>query len=363
MSFAENNNGFTPSFVSVALSGVTHRFILVLECESRQYEGEVAVSHPRFCVGGPRATLDPRNVSITDLLPLGASKVDLPAGWEKVHQLLYGKSTNFLIFVSIYFWKLVNSYMNFLLLFRVFFENIIVNYFPTVVQQSTDEHGWQYRSQWPQQALEPTDELWSNNNATNADVRRRLWMTTVVKRDDVLSAKRKISELILSRQRGVILRGPLLRLEEDEHGDKRWISRSCSLLDEKIEICDEETGEKIDELHVLGHQIKMLDGFAFSIRKLDGSSCVLFDTDSKETRRRWLIAISYQIAVRGPLIDFPPFPYAPPLGEDVSNRVILCGNLLKKGQSGMNWKIRFFKLTPRELQYFDRETLKGSIKV
>jgi hypothetical protein len=29
----------------------------------------------------------------------------------------------------------------------------------------------------------------------------------------------------------------------------------------------------------------------------------------------------------------------------------------------MNWKIRFFKLTPRELQYFDRETLKGSIKV
>lgn len=91
MSFAENNNGFTPSFVSLALSGDTHRFILVLECESRQYEGEVAVSHPRFCVGGPRATLDPRNVSINDLLPLGSSKVDLPQGWEKVHQLLYGK--------------------------------------------------------------------------------------------------------------------------------------------------------------------------------------------------------------------------------------------------------------------------------
>ena len=94
MSFAENSNGFTPSFVSLALSGITHRFILVLECESRQYEGEVAVSHPRFCVGGPRATLDPRNVSITDLLPLGASKVDLPAGWEKVHQLLYGRELN-----------------------------------------------------------------------------------------------------------------------------------------------------------------------------------------------------------------------------------------------------------------------------
>ena len=232
-----------------------------------------------------------------------------------------------------------------------------------VVQQSTDEHGWQYRSQWPQQALEATDELWSNNNATNADVRRRLWMTTVVKRDDVLIAKRKISELIQSRQRGVILRGPLLRLEEDANGDKKWIPRNCSLLDEKIEITDEETGVKIDELLVLGHQIKMLDGYAFSIRRLDGSSCVIFDTDSKETRRRWLIAISYQIAVRGPLIDFHPFPYAPPRGEDTSNRVILCGDLLKKGQTGMNWKSRFFKLTPKELQYFDREALKGSIKV
>ena len=87
MSFAENHNGFTPSFVSLALSGMTHRFILVLECESRT----VGVEHPRFCVGGSRATLDPRNVSITDLLPLSQSKVDLPPGWEKVHQLIYGK--------------------------------------------------------------------------------------------------------------------------------------------------------------------------------------------------------------------------------------------------------------------------------
>jgi hypothetical protein len=232
-----------------------------------------------------------------------------------------------------------------------------------VVQQSTDEHGWQYRSDWPKLALEGMDEPWSNNNATNADVRRRLWMTTVVKRDDILIAKRKISDLILSRQRGVILSGSLLRLEEGPGHVKKWVSRTCSLHDEIIEIRDEVTGSKIEELHVLGHQIKMLEGFAFSVRKLDGSSCVLFDTDSKETRRRWLIAISYQIAVRGPLIDFAPFPYAPPLGEDVANRIILCGDLLKKGQTGMNWKNRFFKLTPRELQYFDREALKGSIKV
>jgi hypothetical protein len=93
MSFAEmTTNGVTPSFVSLALSGITHRFILILECESRQSaDGSPQINHPRFCVGGQRATLDPRNVSITELLPLATSKVDLPQGWEKVHQLIYGE--------------------------------------------------------------------------------------------------------------------------------------------------------------------------------------------------------------------------------------------------------------------------------
>ena len=233
-----------------------------------------------------------------------------------------------------------------------------------MVQHSTDEHGWQYRSQWPRFALEPTDESWTNQNNPKADVRRRLWMTTVVKRDDVLTAKRKISDLIYSRQRGIILHGPLLRLENGEHDRaKVWIVRKAALIDDRIELYDEETNRKVADLPILGRQIKMLDGFAFSIREIDGSSCIIFDTDSKETRRRWLVAISYQIAVRGPLIDFAPFPYAPPLGEDGSNRTIVCGEMLKKGQSGMNWRSRFFKLTPRELQYFDRETLKGSVKV
>ena len=51
------------------------------------------------------------------------------------------------------------------------------------------------------------------------------------------------------------------------------------------------------------------------------------------------------------------------LHQDAASRTILCGDLNKKGQTGMNWKSRFFKLSPRELQYYDRDTLKGSIKV
>ena len=231
-----------------------------------------------------------------------------------------------------------------------------------VVQESTDEHGWQYRSQWPQHALDASDELWTNHETSALDVRWRLWMSTVVRRDDVLEAKRRISGLLRSRLRGEIMVGKLTRLEEDESGNKVWVKRKCALHDETIEISDVNTGEFIDEKGILGYQIKVLDGFAFSLSRLDSSSCIIFDADSKESRRKWLIAISYQTAVRGPLIDFAPFPYAPPIG-DIHNRILLCGNLLQMGLPYISWKTRFFKLTPNELQIYKGEVLKRIIKV
>ena len=199
MSFTADYIGFTPDFCNFALSGVNYRFLLVLECESRPTgtDPSTAVNHPRFCVGGHRAIQDPRNISITELQPLDPHKIEIPLGWEKVHQLIY------------------------------------------VVETNTDPDGWQYRSEWPIVALANTDEQWSNQSA-NANVRRRLWMTTVVMRDDVLIAKRKISELIQSYQRGQILVGPLLRLEENASNEKSWVVRKAALMDEKIELYHEQ---------------------------------------------------------------------------------------------------------------------------
>ena len=65
-------------------------------------------------------------------------------------------------------------------------------------------------------------------------------MTTVVMRDEVLVAKRKISELIQSYQRGEILGGPLLRLEENANNEKSWVVRKAALMDEKIELYHEQ---------------------------------------------------------------------------------------------------------------------------
>ena len=129
MSFATDYIGFTPSFIQFALSDVNYRFLLVLECESRPSSNEspITVNHPRFCVGGHRATHDPRNISISELQPLDPTKIEIPFGWEKVHQLIY------------------------------------------VVETNTDPDGWQYRSSWPIVALASSDEQWSNQS-TNANV-------------------------------------------------------------------------------------------------------------------------------------------------------------------------------------------------
>ena len=84
MSFAGNYIGFTPDLVSYALAaGVNYRFVLISECESRPTETQ-QIQHPRFCVGGTRATLDPRNLSILELQPLDSTQIEFPLGWEKV---------------------------------------------------------------------------------------------------------------------------------------------------------------------------------------------------------------------------------------------------------------------------------------
>ena len=92
MSRQDQRYGFTPEFVNLMLTGVNYRFLLIMECESRPpTDGSPPINHARFCVGGKRATYDPRNLAITELEALDPTQIEIPTGWEKVHQLIYGK--------------------------------------------------------------------------------------------------------------------------------------------------------------------------------------------------------------------------------------------------------------------------------
>mmetsp|Transcript_23543 Transcript_23543/g.21418 ORF Transcript_23543/g.21418 Transcript_23543/m.21418 type:complete len:1061 (-) Transcript_23543:928-4110(-) len=319
-----------PQFVSAALTGITHRFVLVLECETRHYgdpNKQTKFTPPRFSVGGPRANQDPRVVAVQQLLCIttNTNEIQIPSGWEKVHQYIYVKHTN------------------------------------------TDDHGWQYRSDWSVGVLSPQDEQWVGVNADGRDVRRRLWMTTVVRRDDVIRAKRILSESLQKARTGVILQGELYKLEQGALS-KSWQRRLVRLFHDSLEFYS--GNEKKGDLAFQGCDVKMLFGsqcpgrdYAFSIRHPNGTVGVLLDADSKEIRRRWVVAIGYQIALNWPDVNFPPFDYGPPVGDEGNGRVLICGELQKRGHMVKNWKTRFFQLVPKELQYFEKESLKGKISI
>jgi hypothetical protein len=288
------------------------------------------VAPPRFAIGGARATIDPRNAKVEELLPLAKHKLELPHGWEKVHQYIY------------------------------------------VLQPTTDEHGWQYRSAWSDGPVKEGEEVWTRTNGPNLDVRRRLWMTTVVKRSELLVAKAKLTDTLTSKKRGSIMEGELYR-QESGTLMKSWTKRYVVLNDNSLSIwteAKEKGGKKLSELSMVGCEAKMLFGvqcpgreYAFSVRHTNGSLLGLFDSATREVRRRWVVAIRYQLALLSPDVNFPPFDYGPPTGEEATTRVLMCGELQKQGHVIRNWKNRFFQLTPSEIQYYDRESLKGALPI
>ena len=267
-----------------------------------------------------------------------------------------------------------------------------------VLQPSTDEHGWQYRSTWSNGILSSSDEQWVKSNSFGLDARRRLWITTVVKQEDMVLAKTRLSEGFKTKTRGVIMLGDLYR-QEARTLRKVWQRRFVVLTDTKIEIYVNSGGKKIAELSLMDCDIKMLFGvqcpgreYAFSVRDSAGNLVGLFDADNREIRRRWVVAIRYQLALHCAGVNFPPFDYGPPTGDDIATRVLMCGELMKQGSSGAKtWKNRcdtavilllllirhniviriclslllferrFFQLTPLELQWFDKEVLRGTL--
>jgi hypothetical protein len=84
-----------PKFILTVLKGVTHRFLLAMESETRlvdkkgksprsalKDESPVTKFPPRFTVGGPRASKDPRSTPIDELIEITSAKpeIQLPPG-------------------------------------------------------------------------------------------------------------------------------------------------------------------------------------------------------------------------------------------------------------------------------------------
>eukprot|EP01038_Epipyxis_sp_PR26KG_P011239 gene11239-15080_t len=320
-----------PKFILAVLKGLRYRFVLVLECESRMSEklGISPVTLPRFSVGGPRACRDPRTIPLNQLLGINNKRpeIQLPSGWLMLHQYIY------------------------------------------VIQNNTDDNGWQYRSNWSESGIVGnSEEQWVDTCNDDKLVRRRLWMTTVVKKEDIIRAKKMVTENLNGVKGDCIMQGFLFRYNSYVNANMTnvWQKGRVLLFHNKLEfyVGNDRKGETLLE----NCEVKMLFGsqcpgrnYAFSIRNPNNTVSVLLDAESKESRRRWVHAINYQLAIISPDINYPPFDYGPPTGDFADNRVLLCGDLQKCSNQAKKWTTVHLQLKPKELLYYDRDVLKGRL--
>ena len=321
-------NFVNPHFFSAVLENIPHRFILIQECEYLNgYEG---FQPPRFSVGAINATRDPRYAQFRQLLPVGVSSsaLQIPPSWLMAHQYIY------------------------------------------IVHEKTDKVGWQYRSTWPSTAIpSPKEEQWVKDYISHFHfVRRRVWMTTIVQRVDLVQSKRLLSDNVHVDHGSMKLQGELFRYEKGTL-TKAWNKRRVILHHNRIEFYS--GTNKKGEIALNECEVKMLTPdqcqgrqFAFSIRNPTGSVGILLDADNQDSRRDWVLAIQYQLAINSDEMNFVPMEYAPPTGGYPDNRVMLSSDLKMLGKDGKVWLPRHFQLLPREIVCFNEgDDLKGRIFV
>ena len=289
-------------------TGITCRFVFVLESEAHRECRQV----PRFSVGGPQAQLNPCVLPLDQLHEISRndhSAINHPLGWSKLHHFIY------------------------------------------VLEEDRDETGWEYRSDWSDGTPGEDDEQWSRvRKQGSANVRRRVWMTSVVKDEELAQAKEKVSEFLTTdtteKSSRRIIKGELKRLESGMLGiGKKWQNRLIVLWDDKLEIftaadadASKDARKKVDKVgeiamkdvnccRLYGHQLKSNNSdCVFSLRNSqnDDVVCLLDATDARAWKR-WTTAISYQAATNCPKLNFPPFEYGPPSDDLSPSRVLVFG--------------------------------------
>lgn len=239
-----------------------------------------------------------------------------------------------------------------------------------IVHDNTDEHGWQYRSRWSDGVEDEKKEPWTRSPLASSQVRRRIWMTTVVDRLHLTLSKRLLSDNIRVDSGAYRMQGELLRYEKGTL-TKSWVKRRVALTSNRLEFFS--GSSKKGEVPLNDCEVKMLfdcqcpgKNYAFSIRNPMGNVGIVLDAESQQARRSWVLAIQYQLAINSSEFNFPPMEYAPPTGEYPDNRVLLCGDLMLQGrdsEGNVLWSPRHFQLLPREIVYFENAVLMGRIFV
>eukprot|EP01038_Epipyxis_sp_PR26KG_P012789 gene12789-17146_t len=282
----------TPKIISSVLKTITHRFVYIIESEVRNGVDQSKITCPsnRFLVGGARALQDPRIMPMHDLIGISnrQPEVVLPPGWSKVHEFIYS------------------------------------------IQNNTDENGWQYRSTWNENILTGDDEPWSSVSSANMMVRRRLWLTTVVKSAELVDSRQLLSSNI-NQESNIIIHEGSLFLYKDQ--TKNWANVKVELGSTQIKCTAKNGVETILTFQGCEARVYLLfnsqfpdSSYSFCIFNISNNSKLILDADSKDSRRMWVNKILYQISIHYPNFLFPSLECGPPTGYD-DDRLLYYGEL------------------------------------
>ena len=313
----------TPNVIINALQDVQRRFLLIMESEYRVSQSSIfqeVNSPPRFAVGTDKANKDPRTTPLSDLVEISNQKPinTVLQGWVLVHQFIYFVGSN------------------------------------------TDDYGWQYRSKWSNGSIDNKDEPWADSyDEKKHHVRRRLWITTVVKQDEVINAKKMMYGVLNdSASKDIVLvQGSIYYLDMN-HQNVNWLKAKILLYHMKIEFYVGNTtkGEvQLDSSCKVSLLFKsQCNGkeYAFHIQNADNQVLATLMADNDEDRLKWVRCIEYQIAILHWGLNFPPFIYGPPAGFTSMNCILFCGDLLKD-----NHTLLHFQLKPTMLLAFQKGKL------
>ena len=242
-----------------------------------------------------------------------------------------------------------------------------------MIHSRTDAYGWQYRSSWIQGPLKSNDEPWSGSMQVTSTVRRRIWLSTLVNRIDLMECKRLLaSYLQRDNKEFVRLQGELLHyVPPTSTTVKAWVKKKIFLYNNRIEIQSSFThGDDRMTLMLTDCEVELLfetqipgRSYVFCVRNASTGSTVLLDAETRDYRRNWFLSIQYQIAVYSKDLNFAPFEYGPPLGpvSYPDNRIMYGGYLNLEYPGSLSNTIRYFELTPRELRYYVESKLMGKV--
>lgn len=314
--------------IQLALSKYEFHIQYVMECERIGISQEDRFSSsnmlesdpPQWCSGpADNLTIDPTTVATSSLRELEATEFNRGNGWDTLHEFIF------------------------------------------TLYPDKDSQGWQYNTDFS------SDAMWAGRPGDNSCVRRRLWIRTCVRNNQLYESRAALRSYIANHRRGVIKTGPL---DRQSHYRKRWCRGMAVLNDDTLELNLENNYQTHVEYSLKGCEVVSIEShdhpdkkYQFGMRQVGEGGCDLglvciLNTHSEKERRAWMAALAHQIALVNLL--FWPLENGPPTAD----RVLFRGEMWKRGHLVPNWKFRSFELRQGgTLAYFKSGLLRGKIRL